>query len=283
MEGPLSAEYEMGKIGIIPEAIELRDIGEKMQTELVSFNYLTDFEGKINILNQEEREYSVSKASSVGAPSVQENNTANVFEKYITYGDGSIGRFDLISRKFTKFSISSVYNPPQAQLEDIESNRPITMDIADRAARKWLDKIGLDLTGYKLKETEAKNDAYVIVTYIQELPDSLVQSPNYARVIVDFWGMVVSFENNIGETPRIGTKPNIDEEKAYENVLAYASFPNNYQPKFKLARAIKRTYELRNNLLFAKDRLIYFADLSKELNPSRAFVEVDAENGEVLR
>lgn len=282
MEGPLSAEYEIGKIGSVPESLILREMGEKMQSELAHFNYTVDFEGKINILNQEERDYSVSQAGEAGTPTVQKDDSARIFESNVAYERGSLGRIDLTTMKFTKFSISPVLNPPKAEPSDIQENRPITLDIADRAAKMWFERIGVDLAGYKLKETEAKNDSYVFLTYIQELPDSSIQSPNLAKAIVDFWGMVVTFEVNMGPTPKIGTKPVISEEKAYESTVASIGFPTDYKPKIEFKRAIKRTFEKRNDVLFAKDRLIYFADLTKEQGSSKAFVELDAETGDVL-
>lgn len=283
MEGPLSAEYEIGRIGPVPDSLTLREMGEKMQSELAHFNYTVDFEGKINILNQEEREYSARQAQTIGTPSVQNNDAVKVFEVFVAYEDGSMGRIDLVSQKFTKFSISSLYNPPRAESADIQANRPVTLDIAERAARMWFDRIGIDLTGYKLKETEAKNEPYVFLTYIQELPDTSIQSPNIVKAIVDFWGMVVTFEVNVGPTPKIGTKPVISEEKAYENAVSSIGFPADYKPKFEFARAIKRTYEKRSDVVFAKDKLIFFADLTKEQSSSKAFAEIDAETGEVLR
>jgi hypothetical protein len=283
MEGPLSKEYEIGKIGSVPEGLFLREIGEKMQSELVHFNYTVDFEGKINILNQEERDYSVSQADETGSPSMQKDDSAKIFESSMAYDRGSVGTINLVTMKFTKFSISPVLNPPKAEYGDIEANRPITLDIADRAARMWFDRIGVDLTGYKLKEKDAKNGSYVYLTYMQELPDSSIQSPNNVKAIVDFWGMVLTFEINIGPTPAIGTKPVISEEMAYEKTVAHIGFPTDYKPKIEFKRAIKRTYEQKNEILYAKDRLIYFADLTKEQVSSRAFIEVDAENGQILQ
>lgn len=283
MEGPLSAEYEIGKMSSVPESLILREMGEKMQSELVHFNYTVDFDGKINILNQEERDYSVNQADETGTPTVQKDDTAKIFESSVIYERGSVGTINLVTMNFTKFSISPVLNPPKAVYEDIRANRPITLDIADRAARMWFERIGVDLTGYKLREKDAKNDSYVSLTYLQELPDSSIQSPNNLKAIVDFWGMVLTFEINIGPTPTIGTKPAISEEMAYEKAVANIGFPNDYKPKIDFKRAIKRTYEQKNGILYAKDRLIYFADLTKEQVSSRAFVELDAENGQILQ
>ncbi|MCE5177284.1 MAG: hypothetical protein ABFD23_01220 [Caldisericales bacterium] len=276
LEGPGETKKEIGAVAPVPNEAKLVEIGEEMQKKIASFNYLTDIEGKINILNKEQREYNVTQASDTGEPEILKNNSEKDGTIEILYSAGSVAILNLAIDRITNFQVSELYLPPKATQSDMQSEREMDRTIAERVAMAFFTYMGKNLENYKIVSINTGMDGQSKVVFSEILKDKGVPSPNRLVLDIDFWGFVVGFDNGIGPDVTIGTRPAVNEEDAIKTAKTYLGMKKDREFINSPKRVVYRKESVENGKLYALDRLVWFFDLIPEKFEGRAALMVDA-------
>jgi len=283
MDGPKEDRFSIGKIQGVDE-FKLRELGEKMQKELVEFNYKLEIDGRINLLDVGQRDYKVTQAENTGPATTNSKDLIKPGEVEVRFDNGSSGLINLVSLSWSAFELSGELRPPQAQQGDLASYRPNSKEIAVKVANEWFTRLGYNMSNFDKGRATIKSETTpVLVKFFEVLPDKNITSPNYLGAEVDFWGMLSKFTIHVAKTPIISTKPTIDRQMAITNVKMALGIDSIYEMMNPPILTIDREYEKKDNELYAKDRLVWFFDLTAEqLNIQNRIIKYDAHAGELV-
>ena len=258
MDGPKEDKGIVGALKPLPDEVQLRDLGDGMQKYVMEFNFKGGIAGQINPLTNEQTTYLLEEKASAGSPQINPDvKVAGNVE--IVYTNGSIGQFDKTTGRFSTFEISPDLVPPM-DIEYSGENRKMTEEIAIRIAKLWFKQIDIDITNYKANPITVAETTEVVMT--EMLRDTGTISPNYVKVLINHWGMIVKYENHTGPTPKIGTKPTLDKEAIIEKAKGFLAVPKDFDLNINPIKVIKRIYsEEKDNLVYF-DRLAWFIDAS---------------------
>ncbi|NLI40789.1 MAG: hypothetical protein GX421_06385 [Caldisericales bacterium] len=276
LEGPDEARNEIGKIIPVPDGAKLVEMGEEMQKNIASFNYLFDIEDKINILDGKQREYSVAQSAETGEPEILNDNSKKDGTVEILYSAGSIAKINLATGKITSFQLSELYRPPKATQNEMQSERAINKTIAEKVARAFFKHTGKDVQKYAVSSFNLSMDGQSRIVLSEVLEDRGVSSPNRLVLDIDFWGFVVGFDDGVGPDVTIGTRPAISEDDAVKTAKAYLGIKKGREFINAPRRVVYRKDSVENGKLYVLDRLVWFFDLIPEKLEGRAALIIDA-------
>lgn len=276
MEGPKDFTGEIGKIVDIPNQSDLREMGDNLQEYMLEFNFKSGITSQLNPLNQEQTDYIFDTQKYAGTPQINPDFKAPG-KVEIVYTNGSIAKLDRVTNKFTSFELTANAVPP-ADVEYSGERREMTPQLAEKIARLWFDRYNFDLKNYQLSPISVKGSTSVVFT--EKLADSDVSSPNYVKAMISYWGMVESFEINVGPTPSIGTKPTLGQTEIIDKAKQFLALPADFELKLSPVRVIKRVYTEEKNKLTYTDKLAWFIDASGYKIESRnQILTLDAHTG----
>lgn len=276
VEGPKELTSDIGKLGAIPDQSALRDMGDSLQEYMLEFNYKSGIDGQLNPLSQEQTDYIFNTQKFAGTPQLNPDYKAPG-KVEIVFSNGSIGKLDMVTTKFTSFELSTNTTPP-ADIEYSGERREMTPELAEKIARFWFDRYNFDLKNFQLNPITIGQDTSVVFT--EKLADADVSSPNYVKALISYWGMIEGFEINVGPVPTIGTKPTLVEGEIINKAKQFLALPTDFNLNIKPVRVIKRVYKEENGKLAFTDRLAWFIDASGYKIESRnQILTLDAHTG----
>ncbi len=281
LEGPDTNRYEIGDVMTQPDQARLRELGEQMQQMMVEFNFKVEMEGRINVLDQAQRDYNVNAARDTGTPEIKKVLGIYPGQVFVNYTKGSLGKLDLIKDRFAQFKLSGTYSPPMPTPYDMDNNRELTFAIVERVGKAFFKRLGIEADNFEAA-TPRSMAPPVTLFFFEDIADKSIQSPNRLKVVIDFWGMVVEFERDDGPAPKIATRPDISMEQAKE--IARKNIGMNEGQKFvnDPLLAVRRTRAIESGKLFFDDSLVWFFDISKEpLEKGFVSLSIDAHSGKV--
>ena len=283
LDGAETATYLLGEIQPLPSKPELRSIGEEMCKKILTFNYIDDIPEKINILNKELSEYNVLKGSDVGSAEILESRNVDDGMVFVHYPSDVNGIYNLVSGKWNSWIMPDYppFSPPPPTSGDIKALRPFTPEVAEIIAKKFLLKIGIMPDDFFVRVTFSETKVFADVFFIEKLADKKIDSPNWVKVKVNFWGMVKEFTKNLGSAPKITTKPTVDEKDA----IKIAREELNISDKIKIPepeRVIKRVRYTEDNQVFLIDELGWFFDFLSVEAIKKGTLLISAHTGKVM-
>jgi len=283
LEGEKTAQYELGVIGKLPATADLRVMGEDVVNRILSFNYLVDVPGKINILNEETSRYNVDEGSDIGAPEVIESRDEGAGRELIHYPSDVNGVYDLVTQEWVSWFLPDYppYNPPSPTEDDVNTYRTFTARLAEDIAIEFSSRMGFRINGYLIKTKLSKSKLSATVTFIEELSDTEIDSPNWVNVEINYWGMVTEFTRNNGPKTLIATQPTLGIKEAKETLKVMWNLPKDMNipdPQ----RVIKRERFQKEDKVIIEDNLCWFFDLSGITGVRKRIVMISAHSGELL-
>lgn len=283
LEGEQTVQYELGVINPSPTNADLRRMGEDITKRILSFNYLVDIPGKINILNEEASKFNVEKGSDIGAPEVIETRDEGIGREFIHYPSDVNGVFDLVMQEWVSWMMPDYppYNPPSPTESDLKLHRQFTSKLAEDIAIEFSSRMGFRINNYLVKTKLSESRLSATVTFIEELADTEIDSPNWIKVKVNYWGMISEFTRNNGPRTAISTRPTLDADEAKETLKIIWNLPDDMKlPEPK--RVIRRDRYQLEDRIYLEDSLCWFFVLTGMNGVRQDIVLMSAHTGELI-
>jgi len=242
IEGEKNDSWNLGVLNNVPGDFELRSMGEELVESWLSFSYMNDSETVVSPLSISQKEYNIKDGvSNLGKPEIIDSKDDELGFVEVVFGSGCIGKLDLAKMKWVEWEMAGYvpYSPPAPTDADQKAHRELDDETAIAISADFLSVMGYSLSGYKAEITDEFSVGGKTVLLREMLVDTNIDSPNWIRVNVDFWGFIRSFVAKVDKTPAISTRPSISEGEAIEIVRGLQNLSDNVVIPSP-SRAIKR-------------------------------------------